>query len=156
MGLDVREKKCVVVGGGVVGSRKVTNLVRAGAKVTVISPDVVDSLAGEIEAGTVLWIQDSYRAEYLEGAFAVVAATDDEALNAHIVQNATDRQILICDASAAERSNLIFGALHTLEDGVTIAVFTDGRDPAKARRSRDLIANLLDAGGMQGGKSEFG
>jgi siroheme synthase (precorrin-2 oxidase/ferrochelatase) len=72
----------------------------------------------------------------------VVASTNDEALNATIVQSAGQCGALVCDASSAGRSEVIFGALLERKD-VTVAVFTDGRDPAQARRARDRIANLL-------------
>jgi siroheme synthase-like protein len=76
------------------------------------------------------------------GCFLAVAATDDDALNAAVVQAAVQNGVLVCDASSAKRSQVIFGAL--LEgDDVTIAVFTGGRDPAEARRTRDQIADLL-------------
>ena len=83
-------------------------------------------------------------AKTLTGAFLVVAATDDETVNAGIVTRATECGALVCDASSGERSKLIFGAVHRDEDGATVAVFTDGRDPAEARRTRDRIARLLD------------
>ena len=144
VGLDVQGKLCLVVGGGSVGTRKVTNLVGAGAMVTVVSPAVTDDLADQIKSGCVRWVQDSFQEEYLDGAFIVVAATADESLNARIVRYATECGALVCDASSSERSQLIFGALHKGENGVTIAVFTDGRDPAEARRTRDRIAGLVD------------
>ena len=142
VGLDVRRKNCLVVGGGGVGTRKALTLRRAGAIVTVISPAVAAELAEEIEAGRIRWLRDSFREEHLRGAFLVVAATDDEALNAAVVRLAAQSGTLVCDASSAERSAVIFGAL-LRHDDVTIAVFTDGRDPAQARRTRDQIANLV-------------
>ncbi len=87
-------------------------------------------------------MKETFREEHLGGAFLVIAATDDEAQNAAIVRGAGKRGALVCDASSAERSQVIFGAL--LEgDDVTVAVFTDGRDPALARKTRDRIALLL-------------
>jgi siroheme synthase (precorrin-2 oxidase/ferrochelatase) len=50
--------------------------------------------------------------------------------------------VLACDASSAERSQVIFGAL-LQRDELTVAVFTDGNDPAHARQTRDQIADLL-------------
>ena len=115
MGLDVRRKNCVVVGGGDVGTRKAHTLCRAGAIVTVISPRVTRELAHEIEAGQVRWVQDSFREEHLRGAYFVVAATDVQALNATAVGLAARCGALVCDASSAERSELIFGAVHDPE-----------------------------------------
>ncbi|MHC4787303.1 MAG: precorrin-2 dehydrogenase/sirohydrochlorin ferrochelatase family protein [Planctomycetota bacterium] len=142
VGLDVRGRRCLVVGGGGVGTRKALTLARAGADVTVISPALTEALAGEIEAGRIRCVQEPFRAEHLEGAFLVIAATDDEALNAAVVRSAAEHGALTCDASSAERSGVIFGAL--LEaGGATVAVFTGGRDPALAARTRDEIAALL-------------
>ena len=142
VGLDVRGKDCRVVGGGGVGTRKALTLGRAGAIVTVISPTVTGELAHQIEAGRIRWVKHSFREEHLGGAFLVVAATDDEPVNASVVRLAAQRGALVCDASSAERSQVIFGALLQRDD-VTIAVFTGGRDPAEARRTRDRIARLL-------------
>ncbi len=74
--------------------------------------------------------------------FLAVAATDDDDRNAAVVQAAVRSGTLACDASSAERSQVIFGALLEGED-VTIAVFTGGRDPALARRTRDQITDLI-------------
>lgn len=145
VGLDVQGKSCLVVGGGGVGTRKVLTLVRAGADVTVISPTLTDELTEQIDAGRVRWVKDTFREEHLGGAFLVVAATDDNPLNAAVVQAAVRRGVLVCDASSAERSGVIFGALLQGDD-MTVAVFTDGRDPAQARRIRDQIADLLGEG----------
>jgi siroheme synthase-like protein len=143
VGLDVRGRSCLVVGGGGVGTRKVLTLVRAGAAVTVVSPAVTGELAEQIETGRVDWVKDTFRKEHARGAYLVVAATDDETQNAEIVRVAVACGALVCDASSAERSQVIFGALLEVDDA-TVAVFTDGRDPAQARRTRDRIAGLLD------------
>jgi len=146
VGLDVRDKDCVVVGGGSVGSRKVATLRHAGAIVTVVSPAVTDETAEMIHSGAVRWVQEPFREEHIGGAFLTVAATDDHELNAAVVQAAVRNGALACDASSAERSQVIFGAL--LEDeNVTIAVFTGGRDPNQARRTRDRIAILMSGKG---------
>jgi siroheme synthase-like protein len=142
VGLRVQGKSCIVVGGGDVGTRKVMTLAHAGAHVTVVSPTVTAELAAEIEAGRIRWVKDEFRGEHLVGAFLVVAATDDEATNTTVGRAAVERGALVCDASSAERSQLIFGALLEDEDA-TIAVFTGGRDPAHARRIRDRIARLI-------------
>jgi len=108
-----------------------------------VSPEVTADLAVHIETGRIHWVTDLFRAEHLDGAFLVVAATDDEFTNASVVASADKRGILVCDASSSDRSQIIFGAVHKGADGVTIAVFTDGRDPAAARRTRDLISRFL-------------
>ncbi len=142
VGLAVQGKRCLIVGGGAVGTRKALTLVRAGAAVTMVSPTVADDLLEPIEAGRVRWVETSFLEEHLDGAFLVVAATDDEELNVRVVQEAGRRGALVCDASSAERSQVIFGALLDGE-GVTMAVFTDGQDPGAARRTRDEVRDLI-------------
>jgi siroheme synthase-like protein len=141
--LDLQDKSCLVVGGGGVGTRKVRTLLRTGARITVVSPSVTRELAALAEAGHVHWVEGPFVEAHWADVFLVVAATDDERLNAAIVRWAAQNRALVCDASSAERSQVIFGALLQAEDA-TIAVFTGGRDPARARSTRDRIADLLD------------
>lgn len=154
VGLSMRNRPCVIVGGGIVGTRKAITLLRAGARVTVIAPTVSEPLAREIQAGRIGWVQEQFRAEHLAEAFLVVMATDDPDLNAAGAGLATQRGVLACDASSARDSQLVFGALLE-EDGVVIGTFTDGRDPARARRTRDEIAKLL-AGSRHDGSGRPG
>ena len=124
------------------GTRKATTLAKAGAVVTVVSPTVTPALVEMANAKQIRWLGVAFREEHMFGVALAVAATDDEALNAAVVQAAIENGVLVCDASSAERSQVIFGALLEVED-VTIAVFTGGRDPAQARRTRDRVADLL-------------
>lgn len=143
VGLEVRAKNCVIVGGGEVATRKAATLTHAGARVTVVAPEVTRELAEQIASGHARWIKGRFHDKHVHGAFLVIAATNDSSLNTAVVEAAARRGALVCDASSAERSELIFGAL--LRTGTTtVAVFTDGRDPAEARRTRDRIAAWLD------------
>ena len=143
IGLDLRGKSCRVVGGGSVGTRKATTLAQAGAAVTVVAPTITPTLQEAIEAGRMRWRADSFSEEQLDGVFLAIAATDDDSVNAQVVRLSVARSLLVCDASSAGRSQVIFGALLHRDD-VTVAVFTDGRDPTLARQTRDRIADLMD------------
>ncbi len=142
IGLKVEGAACLVVGGGTIGTRKAQTLLRAGASVTVVAPDVTDELARLADQGHLRWQVEAFREEHLDGVLLAVVATDDTALNGEIVKSATRCGALVCDASSSERSQVIFGAL--LEEGDTsIAVFSGGRNPSLARSMRDRIATLL-------------
>lgn len=143
VGLDLRDRSCLVVGGGVIGTRKALTLAHCGAAVTVVSPEVSAALAEAAAAGIVRHLAVRFEEAHLEGAFLVVAATDDEELNEMVARGAARSGALVCDASSAERSQVTFGAM-LQRSGATVAVFTDGRDPARARRTRDRIASFLD------------
>lgn len=145
IGLNVRDRKCVVAGGGKIGTRKVETLLRAGASVCLVSPEASPRARALAESGRITWIPEAMEEGHLHGAFLAVAATDDEGTNGRVVEAAKRIGILVCDASSAERSEIIFGALHGSE-GLTIAVFTDGEDPSRARATRDQIAALVSEG----------
>lgn len=142
LGLDLRDRPCTVVGGGAVGTRKALTLLEAGAHVTVVAPELSERLAAEVGTGRVRWVEAELEPRHLDGARLVVLATDDPATNQRGADAARERDILLCDATSSARSEVIFGAL--LEnDGLTVATFTDGRDPGRARRARDGIAEWL-------------
>ncbi len=146
LAVDVRTRRCVVVGGGSVGARKAKSLLRAGADVTVVSPEVNKELARKAEAGALRWVEEHFAPQHVAGAFLVVMATDDDALNAAGARLGAEAGALVCDASSARRSSVIFGAL--LEDeGVTVATFSDGHSPTRSKRKRDEIAAFLAAKG---------
>ncbi|MCK5651485.1 MAG: bifunctional precorrin-2 dehydrogenase/sirohydrochlorin ferrochelatase [Gemmatimonadetes bacterium] len=143
IGLRVEGAACLVVGGGSIGTRKAQTLLRAGARVTVVAPDVTGELARLADQGRLRWEAEAFRERHLDGVLLAVIATDDAALNGEIGETATRCGALVCDASSSERSQVIFGAL--LEEGdTTIAVFTGGRNPPLARSMRDRIATLLE------------
>lgn len=142
LGLRLADRPCVVVGGGGVGARKVQTLLLAQARVLVVAPQAREELQALAAQGRIRWAREPFRGEHLEGAFLAVAATDEGGVNEAVVREAEARGVLVCDASAAERSGVIFGALHREEDFL-VAVFTDGRDPARARQVRDRMAAVL-------------
>ena len=142
VGLSVRGAPCLVVGGGSIGGRKAQTLLRGGAVVTVVAPTISTELTSLVEDGRIRWLAEPFCAGHVAGAFLVVAATNSEGVNASVMREASIAGALVCDASSAERSQVIFGALLHRDDA-TIAVFTDGHDPARARDLRNQIGNCL-------------
>lgn len=149
LGLDIQGRKCVVVGGGTIGTRKARALVEAGGEVHLVSPRLAPTAREMADSGVLTWVGEPFRSEHLRGAFLAVAATDDGGVNGEVVRVAKELGALICDASSAERSEIIFGALHH-GDGLTVATFTDGVDPSLARVTRDRIAAFLSRGSGPG------
>jgi hydroxymethylbilane synthase len=143
LGVDLSGLPCLVVGGGRVGARKALTLAEAGARVTVIAPRVASRLREAVAAGRVEWMQRTYEPDLMDGHLLVVAATSDTALNVQIGRDAEERGRLSCVVSPGRLSRVIFPAIHR-GSGFTVAVHTDGRDPAASRRLRDDIAALAD------------
>ena len=94
--LDLSGRKCVVVGGGPVALRKVKALMEHGGNVQVISPDLCPELARMVEEGAIQVLQKGYQSGGLEGAFIVIAATDDKEINSRVAREAGEGLNTVC------------------------------------------------------------
>lgn len=133
--LDVKDRHCLVVGGGRVGTRKVNTLLRCGARVTVISPETTDPLDQLAVRDAIVLKKRAYRSSDLDDIFLVIGATDDEALNQRIHQDAEQRQRLCNIADQPRRCNFILPSIIHQGD-LMIAISTSGRSPAFAKHLR--------------------
>lgn len=136
--LDLTGRRCVVVGGGTVGAEKVHGLLACGADVTVVSP----SLHPSLRTASIAWRPRRYRTRDLAGAFLVVAATEDRAVNEQVHRDAEERAMLCNVADVPDLCNFILPAVHR-EGDIAIAVSTSGASPALAQRIRSDIATLV-------------
>lgn len=136
--LDVRERSCLVVGGGRVGTRKVKTLLQCGARVTVISPEVTDELALMADQGRINWKTEDYRSSDLDDVFLVVGATDDQELNRRIHQDAEAAQRLCNIADQPRLCNFVLPSIVNRGD-LSIAISTAGKSPAFAKHLRQEL-----------------
>jgi precorrin-2 dehydrogenase/sirohydrochlorin ferrochelatase len=136
--LDLRGRRCVVVGGGSVGLEKTRGLLACGADVTVVSPE----LHAELASLGVTVRRRRYRSSDLSGAFLVIAATADRAVNERVHRDAEERGMLCNVADVPDLCNFILPAVHR-EGPIAVAVSTGGASPALAKRIRDDVAAML-------------
>lgn len=133
--LDIRDRNCLVIGGGEVAERKVNSLLSAGARVTVISPEVTDNLDRMEKDGKIRVIKRPYRKGDLKGAFLAYAATDDEDINRMVYAEAEKEGILLNVVDDPEKCGFIVPSV--VERGaLSIAISTGGASPAFAKRLR--------------------
>lgn len=131
MFLRLRDCPCLVVGGGPVGERKVRGLLRAQARVTVVSPQVTPGLAQLAEEGRVRWRRRRYRAGDLRGMVLVFVASGDRRLNSHIADHCHRAGIWVNVADSPEESSFLVPAV-VRRGELQIAISTGGRSPALA------------------------
>lgn len=124
-----------MVGGGAVGTRKILSLVESDARVTVVSPVVTDELQTLAHQGVITLKKREYRSTDLEGMFLVFGATNQEALNRQINQDAEQLNMLCNIADRPEVCNFILPA--TVKRGdLIVAISTSGKSPAFAKQLR--------------------
>ncbi len=137
--LDVRNRKCVVIGGGNVGEEKARKLLECEARVVVISPEVNAGVRELAEAGKLTWLARAYQPGDLEGAFLAIAATDSNQVNRQIAAEAEQRNVLLNVVDVTHLCTFIAPAVARRGD-VTIAVSTSGASPALARKFREELS----------------
>jgi siroheme synthase-like protein len=136
--LDLTDVPVLLVGGGVIASRKAAQLLDAGARLTVVAPEVLPDLAGRVAEVR----RREYAATDLDGHQLVMTATDVPAVNTQVAVDARARGMWVNSADDPANCTFILPAV-TRRGPVTIAVGTDGSSPALARHLRDRIASEL-------------
>jgi precorrin-2 dehydrogenase/sirohydrochlorin ferrochelatase len=133
--LDVHERRCLVVGGGVVAERKVTGLLDAGARVRVVSPTLTAALATLAAAGVIDHRARSFRRHDTQGCALVVAATGEPSVDDAVAAAARRARALVNVVDRPESCDFILPSVLRRGD-LQIAVSTGGRSPALAREIR--------------------
>ena len=136
--VDLKGKYCVVVGGGRVGERKVRSLLKAGALVKVIGPELTPSLFRLKKKGKIIHISRSYRTGDLGRAFLVIAATDDRKTNERVFRQALEKRVLVNVVDDPAHSSFIVPSIVEKKD-LVVAISTSGRSPALARVLRQKL-----------------
>jgi precorrin-2 dehydrogenase / sirohydrochlorin ferrochelatase len=142
MNLRISDRNAVVIGGGKIAHRKVLGLLDAGAKVKVVSPDLTSELMGLAEAGEISWQPEQYTKKVLEGAFLVIAATNDTETNLQVKKDTLPHQ-LVNLADNPEESD--FQVPSVIKRGkLTIAVSTSGASPVLAKKICTQMEQMFD------------
>ena len=139
---DIQQRPCLVVGGGAIAARKVEALLRAGAKVTVVSPSLSTPLNTHLSAGEITHLASPFEASHLNDCVLVVAATDDETINKQISELAHKRNIPVNVVDRPELCSFIFPSVID-RSPVTVAVSTAGTAPVMARLLRARLETLI-------------
>ena len=136
--LNISGRLCVVIGGGRVAERKILSLLKAGARVRAVSPQLTETLEELAAAGRIDWQARRFQAGDLAGAMLVFAATDSRQVNDLAAQVAEQAGQLVNVADAPEQCSFQVPAVLRQGD-LTIAVSTNGKSPALSARIRKRL-----------------
>ncbi len=139
---DTRGVTILIVGGGPAAEAKLRTLLKTEAHLRVIDVEVGPEVARWAETGKLSWEKRVYTPADLDGASLVYAATEDDALNARIAEEATARQIPVNAADQKGACRFITPALVDRAP-VLVSIGTEGTSPALARALKaDLETRL--------------
>jgi precorrin-2 dehydrogenase/sirohydrochlorin ferrochelatase len=131
-------RRCLVVGGGRVAARKVEGLLAVGARVEVVALSVGE----EIRAGGASWSERPYRVADLDGAWLVITATDDPAVNRQVKADGDAAGVWV--NAADDPANCSFTLPAVVRQGpVTVTVATGGHSPALARWLKEHVQSEM-------------
>lgn len=136
--LDIKDRNCLVVGGGSVGTRKVEMLLACGAKVTVVSLDATEILKKHSDSGVIQLKKRAFQLADIGHVFLVIGATDNEDLNFKIHAEAERRGVLCNIADRPGVCNFILPSIVNRGD-LIIAISTSGKSPAFAKKLRKQL-----------------
>ncbi len=136
--LDLRDRPCLVIGGGPVAERKALSLLEAGADITVISPDLTPKLRELSESGKISHLKKDFDEQDLSGELLVIAATDSPEVNSRAAQVCRKRNMLVNVVVPPEESTFIVPSV--VERGeLLVAVSTSGASPALSKKIRQEL-----------------
>lgn len=134
--LNLKNKKVLVFGGGKVAERKIRSLIKSGANdITVISPEITNSIKKHVEKGHIKYISRNYRKNDLKDAFLVIAATNDREVNEKI---SLEANCLVNVVDMPDLCNFIVPSIVN-RGFLNIAISTCGVSPAISKAIRKEI-----------------
>ncbi|MDI3548207.1 MAG: precorrin-2 dehydrogenase [Halanaerobiales bacterium] len=136
--IDLTDRQVLVVGGGKVAWRKLKRLLRAGARITLVSPRVINRVAGLINSENITYCKRKFVPDDIKGCFMVIAATNDKQINKQIGELALAENKLVNVVDDAQLSNFTLPAIVERGD-LLITIATGGNSPALAKEIRKKL-----------------
>lgn len=136
--LNLKGKQALIIGGGKVAQRKLTGLLDAGAQITIVSPEITDTIREYCQSGKVIWKQKSFTGDDLENKFLVIAATNDPGTNKAIKRYVSPNQLLLM-VDDPEESDFILPSVMN-RGRLTLTVSTSGASPTLTKKIKQDLA----------------
>ena len=140
--LRLERRPVTVIGAGTVALAKIESLLPTGAQLTVIAPAAIDRVQTLARENTLVWHPRVFATADLDGAFLVIAATNDSAINRAVYEEALRRNVLCNAVDDPPNCDFYFGSTVSRGD-LQIAISTAGESPALAQRLRREIDEQL-------------
>ncbi|WP_444995253.1 siroheme synthase CysG [Aliikangiella sp. IMCC44359] len=140
--MDIKEKQCLVVGGGEIAYRKVSALLNAGAQVIVVAKKIGEQLISISDNLSLTLLTEQYSSSHLKDKSLVIAATDNKALNKMVSNEAKKINLPVNVVDNPDLCSFIFPAI--IERGpISIAVCSNGNAPVLGRLLRAKIESII-------------
>ncbi len=139
---NVRDKQCLVVGGGEVAKRKAGMLLEAGARVRVVAPLIDPDLAGQKNVQPVV---SRFESKHLDDVTLVIAATNDRSVNQYVSEQARERKLPVNVVDDPELCSFIMPAILD-RSPLMVAFSSGGASPVLTRMMRGKLETMIPQG----------
>lgn len=139
--INLLNKSCLIVGGGIVAQRKVENLLEYGASITLVSPQITPIIKQYEQSGVIKVVERNFEAQDLDYVFMVFIATNDSEVNRYIAELCVSRQILVNAVDDPPNCDFFVPAV-VKRGSLAIAISTTGKSPLLARQIKEDLENI--------------
>jgi len=136
--LNIEDRLCLVIGGGVVALRKIRSLANCGACIRVISPEVVPEILALVDQKEIEWFDRGYVEGDLKGVFLAFAATNDHDTQKLVKEEAEKYSVLLNCADDPQESHFHVPA-HFRRGKMLLTISTGGGSPALSKELRQQL-----------------
>jgi len=142
--IDIEDRDVVIIGGGNVCARKAETMLKYGARVTIVAPELTEEIEQWAREGKLAIKRKPYDESDVDGANMVIASTDDQRVNEQIAADCRKRRIPVNVVDVTPLCEFIVPAI--VEKGsIQIAISTGGKSPALARTLKEDLIELVGA-----------
>lgn len=143
--VDLKQRDCLVVGGGDIAARKAGLLIKAQARVTVVAPAISATMQQLVDKKQLTWLESRFDTHHVNSQRLIIAATDDEAVNDAVHAAATAKNILTNVADNPDKCDFILASILD-RSPIVVAVSSGGGSPVLARNLRARLETLIPPG----------
>jgi precorrin-2 dehydrogenase / sirohydrochlorin ferrochelatase len=140
--VDLKGKRCIVVGGGEIAARKVDILLQFEADLIIVAPEVNNFIKELEDQGKINIIRKEYFEQVIDNAFLIIAATSSPEVNESIFRDAEKRNIPVNIVDDPEKCTFIFPSIVKRGD-LTIGISTSGTYPALSKKIRKIVEEVF-------------
>ena len=141
--IETTGKKCLIVGGGKVASRKLIPILKAKMQVTLISPEVIEEIELNFHKNKNLKIiKRKFKPEDIEDQFLIIAATNEKTTNQKIAKLSKDNNILVNMAEDSLSGNTLIPSVVD-RDPIKIAVSSGAASPILTRLVKTRLETVI-------------
>ncbi|HEY5563770.1 MAG TPA: bifunctional precorrin-2 dehydrogenase/sirohydrochlorin ferrochelatase [Clostridiaceae bacterium] len=141
--VNLEYRNVLIVGGGEIAYKKLLELLEYKAVITLVSLSINEGIKEIVEKNYIKFIEGAYDKTYLEGAFIVIASTNDREVNNEIYKDCIQKSILVNIVDDPENCSFITPSKLRRGD-LTISISTNGKSPTLSKEIRKELEISFD------------